>query len=157
MTSSGRRGERRKNRKAGARIAPKTTRTAVVSAQLIRQNAPVINAVSQGDCRDLITALPNASVNLCLTSPPYAEQRRREYPSVPEKDYPDFTVEWMSRLWDKLTDNGSVLIVIDPRVRHGVVSDYVRRAIDALRQAGWYEHRRLIWLKPDAIPMGHTG
>ena len=129
----------------------------VIAVETVQLPTPAINALTQGDCRNLIAALPDDSIHLCVTSPPYAEQRKNEYPSISEKDYPEFTVQWMSRLRDKLTHDGSVLIVIDPRVRKGMVSDYVRRTIDALRGDGWFEHRRMIWLKPDGIPMGHKG
>ena len=36
-------------------------------------------------------------------------------------------MQWMGALWDKLTDDGSVLIVIRPHLRDGVLSDYVLR------------------------------
>jgi len=89
-----------------------------------------------------------------VTSPPYAEQRSRHYPGVPEAAYPEFTVGWMSALLDKLTDDGSVLIVIRPHLRDGVLSDYVLRTRLALRESGWSECEELIWLKPDAPPLG---
>lgn len=115
-----------------------------------------INTVTEGDCRELIPALADNSINLCVTSPPYADQRKGMYPGVPESDYPDFTVDWMSKLWGKLTDNGSVLIVIDPHVKAGVVADYVLRTQLALRDAGWKQHQPQIWLKRDRGPLGHT-
>ena len=115
-----------------------------------------INSVTQGDCRDLIPSLPDSSINLCVTSPPYADQRKDMYPGVPESEYPDFTVDWMSKLWDKLTDDGSVLFVIDPHVKAGVQSDYVLRTQLALREFGWKEHQTQIWLKKDRGPLGHN-
>ena len=114
-----------------------------------------MNTVTQGNCRDLIPALPDDSINLCVTSPPYAEQRKGMYPGIPESEYPEFTVDWMSKLWDKLTDDGSALIVIDPKVKAGVLADYVLRTQLALRDAGWKEHQTQIWLKRDRGPLGH--
>ena len=113
-----------------------------------------INSVTEGDCRDLIPSLPDASINLCLCSPPYAEQRNRHYPGVPEGQYADFTVEWMAKLWDKLTDDGSVLIVIDAHVKDGSMTDYVLRTQLALREAGWKQPPPRIWLKRDRGPIG---
>lgn len=108
-----------------------------------------VNSVTVGDCRDLISSLPDNSINLGLTSPPYAEQRKDMYPGVPEDEYPEFTVDWMAKLWDKLTDDGSVLIIIRPHLKDGVVSDYVLRTRLALREFGWKECEELIWYKPD--------
>ena len=54
----------------------------------------------------------------------------------------------------KMTPDGSVFIVIRPHVRDGVLSDYVLRTRLAVREAGWHECEELIWLKPDAPPLG---
>lgn len=109
-----------------------------------------INTVTAGDCWDLIPLLPEKSVNLVPTSPPYAKQRDGFYPSVPEAEYPEFTVGWMDRLIPKLADDASVLIVIRPHLHDGVLADYVLRTELALREAGWSECEEIIWRKRDA-------
>jgi site-specific DNA-methyltransferase (adenine-specific)/site-specific DNA-methyltransferase (cytosine-N4-specific) len=91
---------------------------------------------------------------LVVTSPPYAEQRAGHYGGIPEEDYPDFTVNWMSALAPKMTKDGSVLIIIRPHLRDGVLSDYLLRTRLALREAAWKECEELVWLKPDAPPLG---
>jgi site-specific DNA-methyltransferase (adenine-specific) len=110
--------------------------------------------VLHGDCLDLIPSLEDGSVSLVVTSPPYAEQRAGHYGGIPEEDYPDFTVHWMSLLAPKMTPDGSVFLVIRPHVKDGVLSDYVMRTRLAVREAGWHECEELIWLKPDAPPLG---
>lgn len=47
-----------------------------------------------------------------------------------------------------------MLIVIRAHIKRGIVSDYVLRTILAIREAGWYQPDELIWLKPDAPPLG---
>ena len=137
-------------------LAPTGGKSQVVpAAKTIRLPAPAVNSVTQGDCRDLIPLLPDKSIHLCLCSPPYADQRKGQYPGVPEKEYPQFTVEWMSRLFPKLTDSGSVLVVIDPHVKQGVMADYVLRTQLALREAGWKEHKTQMWFKWNRLPLGH--
>ena len=89
-----------------------------------------------------------------MTSPPYAQQRAGHYEGVSEEDYPDFTVNWMTALAPKMTPDGSVFMVIRPHVRDGVLSDYVLKTRLAVREAGWHECEELIWLKPDAPPLG---
>jgi site-specific DNA-methyltransferase (adenine-specific)/site-specific DNA-methyltransferase (cytosine-N4-specific) len=115
-----------------------------------------ISRVIVGDCMKLIPTLEDSLVGLVLTSPPYAEQRRGQYKGVAEADYADWTVRWMGSLWDKLADNASVLIVIRPHLKLGVISDYVLLTRLALREDGWFENEELIWLKPDAPPLGST-
>jgi site-specific DNA-methyltransferase (adenine-specific) len=112
------------------------------------------NKIVCGDALSLIRTLPDRSVNLCLTSPPYAMQRRRQYGGIAEKEYPAWMCRWMSALGPKLTEDASVLIVIRSHVRHGVVSDYVLRTRLALREDGWCECEELVWVKPDAPPLG---
>jgi site-specific DNA-methyltransferase (adenine-specific) len=111
--------------------------------------------ISCGDALDLLPTLPDHSINLCLTSPPYAEQRKKQYTSVPECDCPAWMVSIMAALKNKLADDGSVLIVIRSHVRGGVVSDYVLRTRLAIRESGWKECEELIWRKTDAPPLGH--
>ena len=107
-----------------------------------------------GDCLDLIPTLDDGSVSLVVTSPPYAEQRAGHYEGIPEEDYPEFTVQWMTALAPKMTPDGSVFLVIRPHVKDGVLSDYVLKTRLAVRESGWHECEELIWLKPDAPPLG---
>ena len=115
-----------------------------------KRGGPVLH----GDCLDLIPTLEDESVSLVVTSPPYAQQRAGHYEGVSEEDYPDFTVNWMTALAPKMTPDGSVFIVIRPHVRDGVLSDYLLKTRLAVREAGWHECEELIWLKPDAPPLG---
>ncbi len=115
-----------------------------------KRGGPVLH----GDCLDLIPTLEDGSVSLVVTSPPYAEQRAGHYEGIPEGDYPDFTVQWMTALASKMTPDGSVFLVIRPHLRAGILSDYVLRTRLALREAGWHECEELIWVKPDAPPLG---
>ena len=115
------------------------------------------NSVTQGNCIDLIPRLPDGSINLCLTSPPYAEQRKGQYASIPATEYPEFTLRWMMALEPKLVADGSVLIVIRPDLKNGQINDYVLRTRLLLRESGWCECEELIWHKPDGgACMGST-
>ena len=115
-----------------------------------------LNRVHLADCRDLLPLLPPGSVDLVVTSPPYAEQRSRFFPSCTERAYPSWTVEWMSALRPSLAKTASVLINIREHVKKGVLSDYVLRTRLALRNEGWFECEELIWHAPDKPPLGST-
>jgi|GEM_PF-2626402 DNA modification methylase len=54
-----------------------------------------INQILQGDCRELLPQLPDECVDLIVTSPPYADQRKHVYGGV----HPDEYVEWIGREW----------------------------------------------------------
>lgn len=133
----------------------------MASAKAVRyvlfMRQPKTGTVICGDALTLIPTLRNGSVSLCLTSPPYAEQRKRQYAGIPEKNYPAWMCRVMAALRPKLTADGSVLLVIRSHIRNGVVSDYVLRTRLALRNEGWKEFQECVWVKPDAPFLGsHT-
>ena len=110
----------------------------------------------QGDCLELMKGIPDGSINLVVTSPPYALQRKNQYGGVNEADYPNWTVEYMRTLRPKLSEGASVFINIRPHLKNGVISDYTLKTRLALREDGWYENEELIWIKPDSPPLGST-
>jgi len=107
-------------------------------------------------CADSCPPLEEKSLAAVITSPPYAEQRAKHYDSVPESEYPAWTVKWMDDLRPALSDSGSILVIIRPHIRNGELSDYVLRTRLAVRDAGWVECEELIWYKPDGPPLGST-
>jgi site-specific DNA-methyltransferase (adenine-specific)/site-specific DNA-methyltransferase (cytosine-N4-specific) len=116
-------------------------------------NIPHLNQVVFGDCRKRIEELPDNSVSLVVTSPPYGEQRS-QYKGATDADYPEFTLEWMTPMKQALKNDGSVMIIIRPHVKDGQETDYVERTITALKGAGWILIQRSIWYKPDGGPFG---
>ena len=112
------------------------------------------STIYHGDCAEVIASLPDESVDCVVTSPPYAEQRATTYGGIPEADYPAWTVGWMEPLKRVLKPRGSVIINIRPHVKSGGISDYTLRMRMGLREAGWTEVDELLWIKPDAPPMG---
>ena len=83
-------------------------------------------------------------------------QRKTTYGGVPEKDYPEWTVRWMSEARRVLKQDGSAIINIRPHIRNGILSDYVLRTRLALREDGWAELEELIWHKKGSAPLGST-
>jgi site-specific DNA-methyltransferase (adenine-specific)/site-specific DNA-methyltransferase (cytosine-N4-specific) len=99
--------------------------------------------------------VPDHSVDLVATSPPYANQRKTLYGGIAETDFPAWTVDWMRLVKRVLKPTGSVAIVIRPHVTDGQISDYMLRTRLALRDDGWRECDEWIWHKPDAPPIGN--
>lgn len=115
--------------------------------------APGIN-LHLGDCIEIMSALPDNSIDAVVTSPPYAEQRKTTYGGISEAAYPSFTVAWMNEVMRLLKADGSAIINISPHIHKGQISDYVLRTRLALRDAGWTEVAEMIWHKPNGIPTG---
>jgi hypothetical protein len=61
-----------------------------------------------GDSKELLAALPDESVALVLTSPPFALRRKKNYGNVDAERY----VEWF-RPFAKLVELGCLVILLD--------------------------------------------
>lgn len=108
--------------------------------------------IYQGDCLNILPALSSGSVNLIITSPPYADQRKDTYGGV----HPDQYVEWFlpiaHELKRVLTDDGSFILNIKERVVNGERHTYVLELILALRKQGWLWTEEYIWHKRNSYP-----
>lgn len=113
-----------------------------------------LNKIYNEDCLEGMKLIADKSVDLIITSPPYAEQRKKFYRGVEENEYPEWTVKWMEEARRVLSDEGSVFINIRPHLKAGVISDYVLKTRLALRDSGWFECEELIWIKPNSAPVG---
>ena len=113
-----------------------------------------MNTIWHGNCVDILPTLSEKSINLVVTSPPYANQRKKLYDSISEEEYPEFTCRWMNSLKTKLLPDASVFIIIRPNIKNGELSDYVLKTRLAIRSNGWIECEELIWFKNDAPPLG---
>jgi site-specific DNA-methyltransferase (adenine-specific)/site-specific DNA-methyltransferase (cytosine-N4-specific) len=113
-----------------------------------------LNKIICSDCKDFLLNCEDKIFDLVVTSPPYAQQRFRQYGGIPEEEYPLWTVEWMNICKRLLKPTGSVAIVIRPHIKNGQISDYVLKTRLAVRSAGWIECEELIWIKPDSPPLG---
>lgn len=79
------------------------------------------NNLYLGDCEDILSKLPDNSVDLIFTSPPYADQRKKTYGGI----HPDNYVEWFIKLFTKEGDT-----VLDPFMGSGttnIVANRMRR------------------------------
>jgi site-specific DNA-methyltransferase (cytosine-N4-specific) len=63
-----------------------------------------------GDSLELMKQLPDSSINLILTSPPFALTRQKEYGNKQEQDYIDWFMQFSKEFYRLLTDNGSLVI-----------------------------------------------
>ena len=105
-----------------------------------------------GDCIDALKPLADASVNLIVTSPPYADQRKQTYGGI----HPDKYVEWfMPRAQEflrVLRPDGTFVLNIKERVVDGERHTYVLDLILAMRAQGWLWTEEFIWHKKNSYP-----
>jgi len=123
---------------------------------------PVIESYSElpvdqiifGDCIEKLKVLPNDSVDLIVTSPPYGENRESTYGGVPPKEYVGWFLPIADELRRVLKPDGSFILNIKERVIDGERGTYVYELVLALRQRGWRWVEEYIWAKKNTTP-GH--
>lgn len=105
-------------------------------------------SVIQDDCL-AASNLPKQSVDLIVTSPPYADARSG---GIPLEEY----VEWFRfrSVWfrEVLKDDGTFILNIKEKVINGERSTYVMDVIKMLRWQGWLWTEEFIWHKKNCHP-----
>jgi site-specific DNA-methyltransferase (adenine-specific)/site-specific DNA-methyltransferase (cytosine-N4-specific) len=115
------------------------------------KKAKAVCTVINGDCREVLKAF-EGQVDLIVTSPPYADARRRHYDSI----HPDKFAEWFltfhEPFYNALKPSGSLVINIKDKVVDGVRHRFVWHMIEALCERGWYSIDDYIWHKTNPMP-----
>ncbi len=105
-----------------------------------------------GDAGDVLTDLPDDSVDLIFTSPPYAERRKNSYGGV----HADAYVEWFLTVSEELLrvmkPSGSFVLNIKEHAVNGERHTYVLELILALKQQGWLWTEEYMWHKKNSYP-----
>lgn len=105
-----------------------------------------------GDCRTELTKLPNDSVDLIFTSPPYADSRKNTYGGI----HPDKYVEWFlpvsQELLRVLKPTGTFILNIKEKVHKGERRIYVLNLILEMRKQGWLWTEEFIGHKKNCYP-----
>jgi site-specific DNA-methyltransferase (adenine-specific) len=108
--------------------------------------------VHVGDCLEVLQRYADASFDLVVTSPPYADQRSSTYGGI----HPDRYVEWFlpraQEFMRVLKPTGSFVLNIKEKALSGERHTYVLELIIALRKQGWLWTEEYIWHKRNCYP-----
>lgn len=100
----------------------------------------------------MLRKLPDNSVDLIVTSPPYADQRKGTYGGI----HPDKYVQWFlpitKELFRVLKPTGTFILNIKEKVLEGERSTYVMELILEMRKQGWLWTEEFIWHKKNCYP-----
>lgn len=121
-----------------------------------------VNKIHQGDCIKILSKLPDESVNLILTDPPYNasnggvnlpdNKTGGAYYKINEEwdkfekysDYLDFTKKWIQECNRILSSNGTIMICCS---HHNI-----GEMIIALKELNYKPLNIITWRKPNAMP-----
>jgi DNA modification methylase len=108
-----------------------------------------------GDALQLLGCLPDQSVDLVLTSPPFALQRKKEYGNRDQDEYVGWLLSFARELKRVLKDTGSFVLDLGGAYRKGrpVRSLYNYRVLVKLcDELGWNLAEEFFWFNPAKLP-----
>jgi site-specific DNA-methyltransferase (adenine-specific)/site-specific DNA-methyltransferase (cytosine-N4-specific) len=105
-----------------------------------------------GDCVDKLQLLPNNFVDLIVTSPPYADQRKNTYGGIHHDKYVAWFLPISQQLLRVLKPKGTFILNIKEKVVKGERSTYVMELILEMRKQGWLWTEEFIWHKKNCYP-----
>ncbi len=105
-----------------------------------------------GDCKEELKLLPADSVDLIVTSPPYADQRKDTYGGIGHDRYVEWFLPISEELFRVLKPTGTFVLNIKEKVVNGERSTYVMELIIEMRKQGWLWTEEFIWHKKNCYP-----
>ncbi len=116
------------------------------------QREEIENRYFVGDCRDVLKDVPEGTFNLIVTSPPYADSRKKTYGGI----HPDKYVEWFlprsEEFLRTLHPRGTFILNIKEKAVNGERHTYVIDLIKELKSQGWFWTEEFMWHKKNTYP-----
>ena len=107
----------------------------------------VTSKILLGDCKEELQRLDDDSIDLIVTSPPYADARKNTYGGI----HPDKYVEWFLPISEELLrvikPTGTFILNIKERVMNGERHTYVIDLVLKMRKQGWLWTEEFVWHK----------
>lgn len=111
-----------------------------------------LNQILLGDCEEILARVPDNSVDLIFTSPPYADQRKKTYGGVSPDEYVAWFMPKAAQFLRVLKPSGTFILNIKERVVDGERHTYVIELILEMRRQGWFWTEEFIWHKKNSYP-----
>jgi len=110
------------------------------------------NDVFCGDAADILVGIKTNCIDLIITSPPYADQRKNTYGGIRADKYVEWFLPISKELLRVLKPTGTFVLNIKEKVIQGERSTYVMELILAMRKQGWLWTEEFIWHKKNCYP-----
>lgn len=108
-----------------------------------------------GDSRELLSLLPDDSVSLVMTSPPFALQRQKEYGNKDQGEYIEWLTSFARIVFKKLKSDGSFVLDLGGAYQKGVPSRSLynfRIPIHFCDEIGFHLAEDFYWFNPSKLP-----
>ena len=104
------------------------------------------------DCIDVLKELPDESVDLIVTSPPYSDQRNGTYGGIHPDKYGEWFLPITQELLRVLKPTGTFVLNIKEKTVDGERHTYVMELVMNMRKQGWLWTEEMIWHKKNCFP-----
>src|SRR5208337_641976 len=111
-----------------------------------------LDTIICGDCEQVLRTFPDNCVDLIVTSPPYADQRKKTYGGISPDHYVDWFLPKSREFLRVLKPEGTFVLNIKERVVDGERHTFVLELILELRKQGWFWTEEYIWNKKNCYP-----
>lgn len=108
-----------------------------------------------GDSRVLLRHLPDSSVDLLITSPPFPLLRKKAYGNEDQTEYVDWLAEFVLLAHPKLKQSGSLVVDIGGAYRRGVPVRSLhqfRFVVKVVDEIGYHLAEEFYWYNPSKLP-----
>ena len=112
----------------------------------------ITTKILEGDSLKVLKQLPDKSIDLIVTSPPYADNRKKTYGGHSPHKYNDWFLPITAELKRVLKPTGTFILNIKEKVTNGERNTYVLELIIKMREQGWLWTEEFIWHKKNSFP-----
>ena len=114
-----------------------------------------LGAAYLADARVLLASVPTNSLDLALTSPPYALHFKKEYGNVEKSDYVDWFLPFAREIFRALKPHGSFVLNIGGSFNPGTPTRslyHFKLLIALVEQVGFHLAQECFWYNPAKLP-----
>ena len=115
-----------------------------------------LGAVYLDDSREVLKAIPDNSLNLVFTSPPYALHFKKEYGNVEKEDYVHWFLGFAREIFRALREDGSFVLNIggsyNPKIPTKSLYHF-KLLIALVEEVGFHLAQECFWYNPAKMPM----
>ncbi len=111
-----------------------------------------IDSIVHGDCERVLKDVPDDSIDLIFTSPPYADRRQKTYGGVKPDQYVDWFLPKTDEFFRVLKPSGTFVLNIKECAVNGERHTYVIELILEMRNRGWLWTEEFMWHKKNSYP-----
>ena len=131
-------------------------RTDTLLSTVVPYYTTSLGAAFAGDSRELMAKIPDGSINLVFTSPPYALHFKKEYGNVHKDDYVDWFLGFARQVFRVLKDDGSFVLNVGGSYNAGTPTRslyHFKLLIALVEELKFHLAQECFWHNPAKMPV----